>query len=810
MLEIISLQSLLSIIYGKRPPWQTHLMKPIRPLYLPPSYQDAPDHGRLILRDGSTASIRLSRPEDVEKVRAFHARLSPQSRRMRFFSEAKPGEDVLAGLCDSSDPQNGMTLLVWRSAGAAEPRIIATGSYLAAAPHTAEFAVAVDDAFQGKGLGGLLLERLSVLAASHGFTRFSAFTDARNHAMLETFRHSGFQLREQFEDGLVEVVFSVEPGEASAAHARQRDRLFTKASLRPFFQPQSVAVIGASRDPARLGHRIFMTILRRHFYGVVYPVNPLARQVSGVKAYPTAEDLPEPVDLAIIAVPRDEVLTVIDQCARRGVRAVIILSTGFAEADDTGKQLQQELVERVRGYGMRMLGPNCLGLINNDYQTGLNASMAVDVPPPGNIAISSQSGALGMALLKLAQSRRLGISAFVSMGNKADVTGNDLLYYWEDDPAAQVILLYLESFGNPRRFGRIAREVGRRKPVICVKSGRHADPGEESVLRALFQQSGVIRMKTIEEMFDVAALLSSQPLPAGPRTIIITNSRGAGLLCRSSAESSGINIAELMEISTETDTTRYREALTAASADASMHALILIDIPVTPRAQTIFHELADAITTANKPVLLVTMHGDASSSIMTIGGQPFPAYLFPETAARALAAALRYRTWRDAPAGVIPDFEDTDFSAAHAILKHGELSEEDAAHLLACAGIRSQPVTTPAIEVDIEVHQHPFFGPVLSFSLAGLHRDVLHDVACRMVPLTDRDARELLHGIRARPLLESSGADLDALTELILRVSLLAEEVPGITRLHLASIALDRGNVSHHIGKSLIHVSEST
>lgn len=730
---------------------------------------------------------------------------------MRFFSEAKPGEDVLSGLCDSSDPQKGMTLLVWRAADDGEPRIIATGSYLAINSTDAEFAVAVDDFFQGKGLGGLLLERLSVLAASHGFTRFNAFTDARNQGMLETFRHSGFELREEFQDGMVEVHLSVKPGKASFIHASQRDRLFTKSSLRPFFAPKSIAVIGASRDPAKPGHRIFMTILRQQFQGVVYPVNPLARQISGVKAYPTAADLPDPVDLAILAVPRDQVLATVDQCAQRGIRALIVLTAGFAERDDQGRVLQEALLARVRDHGMRMLGPNCLGLVNTDPGIQLNASLTTLVPGRGHLAISSQSGALGMALLRLVQNQHLGISSFVSTGNKADVTGNDLLYFWEDDPDTHVILLYVESFGNPRRFGRIAREVSRRKPIVCVKPNRRDQPHDHIAVQALFKQSGIIRSQTLDEMLDVAALLSTQPLPAGPRFTIITNSHGAAMLCRDTAEAEGLCHVGLEDLSASATPQDYILEMQKVVQSGTTDALIMIYLPVGENDVSSFIEMLSASAPANLPVLLVLMTPAGTRMTWNLPSGSYPGYVFPESAAHALAAAAHYRAWRDAPPGMIPDFDDADIERARQLIREqpaGNLPQAVAAELLASIGLHSTPHPDACADVNIEVNQDPVFGPVMAFSLSGYHHDMLNDSSFRIIPLTDLDAANMVESIRAFPLLAHSGAHRETLHEIILRISLLAEELPEIVHLRLAPVRLSATPGTFFIGQTLIDLSD--
>ena len=320
----------------------------VRPRYLPPPYQDAAESGRLILRDGSTAQVRPARPDDREALRAFFERLSPESRRRRFFSASLPRPELLAALCDNSDPRSAFTLVVTRIQEG-EPRIIATGSYLAKDDKTAEVAFAVDDALQGKGLGTLLLERLALLAARQGFRRFWAVTHADNRAMREVFKESGFEVHEYPEGGDIEVDLSVVPSEVSVARLEMRDRVATVASLRPFFQPKAVAVVGASRDPSSIGYRILEALVLNRFQGLVYPVNPKASTIAGIRAYPSVRDVPEPVDLAVVAVPRDAVPGVVDDCAARGVRALVIITAGFAEIGREGRDLQQKLLDKVRG-----------------------------------------------------------------------------------------------------------------------------------------------------------------------------------------------------------------------------------------------------------------------------------------------------------------------------------------------------------------------------------------------------------------------------------------------------------------------------
>jgi succinyl-CoA synthetase alpha subunit/N-acetylglutamate synthase-like GNAT family acetyltransferase len=407
----------------------------MRTLFLPPAFQDSAESGRLILRDGSTAQIRPSEPSDRDALREFFQQLSTQSKKHRFFSSADPPEALIDQQCDSSDPTKRFTLIVSRAQG-----IIACGSYVARDETTAEVAFAVDDELQGKGLGGLLLERLALIGARYGFTRFWAVTQIENRLMLDTFQRSGFQMRSKVEDDYVEIDLSVSPSADSASRSELRDRVFTTASLRPFFEP-------------RAG------------------------------------------ELAIIDAPHDQVLRAVDDCAAAGARALIVTTP-----DEDGA-LHDVLRNKVRGYGMRMLGPNSMGLMNTDPKVQLNATLFAKMPQAGSVAMSSQNAAVGMAMLALARQRNVGISSCVSVGDKADISGNDLLQYWQGDSATRIILLYLESFGNPRRFARIARAVSREKPIVVVK------PGREAVVSALFRQTGVIRADGLEEMFDIVAAL---------------------------------------------------------------------------------------------------------------------------------------------------------------------------------------------------------------------------------------------------------------------------------------------------------------
>jgi acetyl coenzyme A synthetase (ADP forming)-like protein len=681
---------------------------PVHPRYLPPPYQDAAECGRLILRDGTTAQIRPARPEDSEALRTFFERLSPESRRRRFFSASVPRPELLTALCDNSNPRSTLTLMVTR-VQEGEPRIVATGSYLAKDDSTAEVAFAVDDALHGKGLGTLLLERLALLAVQKGFTRFWAVTHADNQAMRDVFRESGFAVEERLEGTEIEVDLSVIPSEASVARLEMRDRVATAVSLRPFFQPRSVAVVGASRDPSSIGYRILEALVLNRFQGPVYPVNPKATVVGCFRAYPSVRELPEPVDLAVVAVPRDGVMGVVDDCAARGVRALVVITAGFAEVNAEGRELQKKLVEKVRSYGMRLIGPNCMGLLNTDTAFQLNASFSPVFPPPGRVAMSSQSGALGLAILAAACRVGLGLSTFVSVGNKADVSGNDLLQYWEEDTGTGVILLYLEFFGNPRRFARIARRVSRRKPIVAIKSGRTKAGGRaagshtaalaasEVAVDALFHLTGVIRAETLEEMFDLAAALGSQPLPRGRRVAIVTNAGGPAILCADVCEASGLIIPELadgtrsrlaallpaaasvanpVDMIASATPQQYAQVIERVLRSEEVDALIVIYIPVgLSETEAIVDAVRAGVAGAraagadDKPVLACLMAEPGARTRFDLSKEKIPSYAFPEAAARVLSKTAAYAEWRTQPEGLTPDFDDLDLPSAREVCR---------------------------------------------------------------------------------------------------------------------------------------------
>jgi acetyl coenzyme A synthetase (ADP forming)-like protein len=709
----------------------------VHPLPAPsiPGLDDV-DSLRVVLRDGSVAAIRATTAQDAAALGDFFARLSLQSRYQRFFSASEPPKDLVARLSDSSDPSKTLTLVAERAAG-----IIATASYMALSRDSAEAAFAVSDAFQGRGLATAMLGRLAAAASMHGFSRLEATTLAENARMMEVFRDSGFEIRSKVVGGCVDVTLSLSPSAAGAAKDDEHRRIATVASLRPLLEPRGVAVIGASRRPSSIGRRVLNAVIAAGFNGAIYPVNPEADEIAGLKAYTSARQLPAGVDLAVIAVPAPAVPAVVDDCAAAGIKALVVITAGFAEAGAEGWAAQEALTSQVRKHGMRMVGPNCMGLINTTPSVRLNASFSPIFPPAGRLGLLSQSGALGIAIVQLAAERKLGLSTFVSAGNKADVSGNDLLEYWESDPATRVLLLYLESFGNPRRFGRLARRISRTKPIVVVKSGRThsgsraasshtaALAADDATVDALFAQSGVIRADTIDEMFDVASILDLQPLPPGRRVAILTNAGGPGILAADACEAAGLTLAEFSPATREkiaaslpamasagnpidmiasAGPEQYARTIEALMTSPDVDSLIVIFTPVDlTTADAIMKAIRDGVSAGRRagaiatPVVSCVMAEPGRPAPLDADGERLPAFAFPENGARALGKASAYAQWRAQPPALYWGFDDTDprrareiCGAAAAREEGGWLTDGDVRAVLSAYGL---PLAAAAI-----------------------------------------------------------------------------------------------------------------
>lgn len=713
-------------------------------MYPAPIPQSPPLDGPILLRDGRPAFLRRGRRSDVGELVALLSRSSAASRYFRFFGTATDNEQLARRmLAEGSDvaiadkegkqvSDRALTLIVTTGHGE-DDRIIGVGSYAETAEGEAESAFFVQDDFQGKGIGTLLLERLAFAAEAAGLKRLVAVVLPENHQMLVVFQSSGFQIDRHFEDGEIQISLALETTEKSVQSAEERDRIATINSLEPFFRPTSVAVIGASRKPDSIGYRVLQNLITTGFNGPVYPINPKADVVASIPAYGSVLDVPRDVDLAVIAVPQPVVLTVVDECAKKGVRGLVVLTAGFAETGEEGSKLQDELVRKVRGAGMRMVGPNCLGFLNLDADVKLNATFGPVAPLPGRVAMSSQSGALGLAIIEYAKDLGLGLSSFVSVGNKADISGNDLIQFWEDDEQTDLILLYLESFGNPRRFSRLARRVGRKKPILAVKSGRtsagrRAAGSHTAALAAsdvgtgaLFRQAGVIRADTLEEMFDVASLLAHQPIPRGNRIAILTNAGGPGILAADACEAEGLVLPTLSDVTREklmeflpaaasvanpvdmvasASADDYRRALSLILDDENVDAVITIFIPTGSAGS---QEVAagvragrlEAATGKSKPLLGNFMSLTGMHTPLATEEEAIPSYRFPESAAKALARATEHGMWLGKPQGIIPHLDNVDVTAARDVCKRaleargeGWLLPEEVTKVLNAFGIR--------------------------------------------------------------------------------------------------------------------------
>ncbi|MDP9341897.1 MAG: GNAT family N-acetyltransferase [Actinomycetota bacterium] len=678
------------------------------------------------LRDGSTVHVRPARGEDHDAMLEFLRELSPDSRMLRFFTGSANLEWAAERMTEV-DYRDRVSLVATAGAG---DRIVAHATYIKTAPERAEVAFAIADALQGRGLGTILLGQLAEMAEENGIRVFEAQVLPNNRRMIDVFRESGFPVSMRSEPGTVIVEFPASLTEEALERFDRREQTAAAAAMERFFRPRSVAVIGASRNRGGIAGEVFHNLLEYGFNGPVYPVNPKAGVVQSVPAYPSVIDVPGPVDLAVVVVPAPAVVEVARECAAKGVGALVVISSGFAEVGEEGRALQRDLVAVCRSSGMRLIGPNCMGIVNTDPDVRLNATFAPDAPMPGRVGFLSQSGALGLAVIDRASALGLGLSSFVSVGNKADISGNDLINYWEADEGTDLVLLYLESFGNPRKFSRITRRVGKRKPIVAVKSGRsqagarattsHTGAliaASDVTVDALFRQAGVIRTDSLAEMFDVASLLANQPPAAGRRVGIITNAGGPGILCADACEGHGLEVPPLPEevqrelagflppeaalwnpvdmIASATDAD-YRRTIEVVANRGGVDALIVIFIPpLVTRASDVGAAVRAAVVDlgGTLPVLSVFMSSAGPPAELAGEGARIPAFAFPEEAAAALARAVDYGRWKSEPEGAVPAFpevlrEEAAAAIATALARDpGWLPPDEVASLLSCYGL---------------------------------------------------------------------------------------------------------------------------
>ncbi|MDQ3212984.1 MAG: GNAT family N-acetyltransferase [Acidobacteriota bacterium] len=724
----------------------------------------------VVVRDGSTVCLRPATERDAGALLDFLRALSAESQYFRFLGLPRLNASRIREL---TAPHDGSATSLIADAGG---RVVAFAGFYRdrRSSERAEVAFAVADELQGHGIGTRMLERLADIARANGIRTFDAYVLGENRRMLGVFHDSGFGVTTEVEQGVCHVVLSLSRTERLAERAASRSRASAVASMKPFFEPRVVAVVGANRERGKLGSEILHNLVTAGFNGTIVPVHPSAEEIQGLTAYPRVLDIPQPVDLAVVIVPAAHVIQAVDDCISKNVPAICVISAGFSECGAEGRALEIELVDRIRQAGCRLIGPNCMGLLNTDPRVRLNATFSPVYPPAGGVAMSTQSGALGLAILDYAKRLGIGISSFVSVGNKPDVSGNDLIQHWADDPATAVILLYLESFGNPRKFSEIARRVGRTKPIVAVKAGRSAAgsraaashtgalASSDAVVDALFKQAGVIRTDTLEELFDVAALLSHQPVPRGGKVAVLTNAGGPGILAADACEANGLelpalsdatraalrsflpaaaSVANPVDMLASAPPGHYERALEAILRDECVDSVIAIFIPpmVTEPSEVAAAIAAGARGVPGKPVLGVFMRADGAPATLA----PIPSYAFPEPAARALARVTAYGRWRAKPVQPVPVIDRFDRTAIRRIVDQvlgrtgGWVTQTEGAELLAAAGIES--AASRVVEtVDDAVCAAADIGyPV---ALKALGPTLLHKTERRAVALTLMDA----------------------------------------------------------------------
>jgi len=636
----------------------------------------------VVLRDGSTLAVRPIRPDDEGDLARFFTDLSMESRVFRFFAAISNADALAKQLVDVDYTTRYGILAV----AGAERRLVGHAMYVATEPRKAELALAVADAYQGRGLGTILLGQLGEAAAAAGIEVMEAIVKPENHHMLKLLRESGFPMSVRSEPGEIHAELPTAISAQGLSLFEDRERIAAVAAVSHLLAPRSIATVGASRQPGSIGAELLHNVVANGFRGAVYPVNPAAKELEGLAAYASVLDIPGDVEMAVITVPAAAVLEAARECAAKGVRALVVISAGFAEIGPEGADLQRELLELCRQAGMRLVGPNCMGVINTAEGVSLDATFAPDKPMRGRLGFLSQSGGLGIAVMARAQTLGSGISSFVSVGNKADLSGNDFIQYWEADAATEVIMLYLESFGNPRKFARIARRVSRSKPILAVKGGRspagsratssHTGAllsASDVTVDALFQQTGVIRTDTLAELFNAALLLGSQPLPAGNRVAILTNAGGPAILCADACEANGLVVpalpgtvrAELaaflpaaastgnpVDMIASAGPEDYRRAIATLAGCPDVDALIVIFTPpLVSKAPEVIRAIQRGARDLSRPipVLGVFLSKQSAPRIVSSQGVRVPHYPFPEDAARALSLAARYSAWLAIP-----------------------------------------------------------------------------------------------------------------------------------------------------------------
>lgn len=729
---------------------------------LPPGYPREWE-ADVVLRDGSVAQVRPITPDDTEAIHEFHAHQSQESIYLRFFAPVKRLSDKDVHRFTHVDYTERVALVM-----TANDKLVGIARYDRiggpSAPE-AEVAFNVSDHYQGRGVGSVMLEHLAAIGREQGVREFVADVLPQNRKMMRVFTDAGFTVDHHFDDGVISLKFPIRATQQSEDVRIAREHRAEAMSVRRLLSPQSVAVVGVGSSKVGVGHTIFDQMIAAGFTGRVYAVGRPSTDLPGHEVFAKVTDLPEPVDLAVIAVPAANVKDVVLDCAAHGVTGLLMLSAGFAETGAEGRALQDDLVRTARNNGMRLVGPNSFGIINARSDLRLNASFAPRMPFAGGVGLFAQSGALGIAVLDSAARRGLGISDFVSAGNRADVSGNDLMQHWIDDDSTTAVGLYLESVGNPRKFSRVARRLSERKPVIVVKSGVtaygvpqghrvRATQAAPAAFASMMAQAGVIHVETVHQLFDIAQLVVNQPLPKGPRVAIVGNSDALGALAADTALSWSLAVeAPPVNLPPDVSPEAFAAAVREALADENVDSVITAFMP--PRVMggvEMARALADAAAAADKPVIttFLGLHGVAEA--LRGGTKPdgsdkvVPAYSLPEDGVRALAAVTRYADWHARDKGTLVMPEDVDHERAEALVDRvleqtpegRDLTPEEITELLAAYGITLWPVKpvhslTEAVEAAEELG-YPVVvktvSPIVSAQpISGVRADLRHAAA---------------------------------------------------------------------------------
>ncbi|WP_329108513.1 GNAT family N-acetyltransferase [Micromonospora sp. NBC_01699] len=702
----------------------------------------------VLLRDGTTVHLRPIRSDDADGIVAMHSRFSDRTRYLRYFSPYPriPERDLNRFVTVDHHDREAFVVV-------AGERILAVGRFDKLGPGAtdAEVAFVVEDAHQGRGIGPVLLEHLAEAARREGITRFVAEVLPSNATMLRVFSDFGYQVARRYADGVVHLSFPIAPTRESLRVQWGREHLTEARSIARLLAPTGIAVYGASATGQGIGAAILGHLRDGGFTGHLVPVHPSAATVGGLPAYPAAAQAGVPLDLAVVAVPPEAVPDVLADAAGAGLHGLVVVSAGFAESGPTGAAAERDLIRAAHAAGMRVVGPNCLGVANTDERVRLNATLAPRLPSPGRVGFFSQSGVLGVALLAEAERRGLGLSSFVSAGNRADVSGNDLLQYWQDDPGTDVILLYLETFGNPRKFARLARRIGRTKPVVALASSARLpvppstgvpDPDpvptgpDVAAVTALYAQSGVIRVDTVAELFDVGVLLAQQPLPAGRRIGIVGNSTALADLAAIACRAYGLTVAAGYPRNVEPQATAhdFADALADVAVDPAVDALLVHFAPPLPG------QLVGDDADFTSAVASVALAGDRPTVVTFPVGRPpdgVPSYPSVEEAVRALARMIGYADWLREPMGELAEPAGVDRDAARDAL-HDD-GPDLAERLLAAYGIPVVPSTVVGSEraavTAADVRGYPV---VLKSATEGLRHRL--DLGAVRLDLADEEA----------------------------------------------------------------------